>query len=68
MKIFHERLKEILAQKKVSQRGLAKKLNVTQQTVNGWANKDIPTLERLKEICETLDVSADFLLGLDKNQ
>ena len=67
MKIFHERLKETLKQKKVSQNELAKRIGVRQNAVWEWCNVGTPSVERLKQICEILNVSADFLLGLSIN-
>lgn len=66
-KIFHERLKEKLKQKKVSQRELARRIGVAPQSVWEWMNEGYPSVERLIQICEILEVSADFLLGLNIN-
>ena len=65
MKIFHERLKETMKEKKVSQHKLAELLGVSQQSVWEWVNESWPSMERFLQICETLNVRPNFLLGID---
>ena len=67
MQNFHERLKEKLKQKKVSQRELARRMGIKPQSLWVWMNESYPSVERLIQICEILEVSADFLLGLNPN-
>lgn len=48
----------------LSQDGLAEKLSVTRQAVSRWENGDtIPSIDTLKLIAETFNVSVDHLLG-----
>lgn len=63
---FGIRLKKALRDKKVTQRELARRLEVDKKSVNSWCN-DIfyPNITYLKVICEILDVSADYLLELE---
>jgi len=62
---FAERLRDAMAEKKISQNVLAKKIGKRRETVRDYCSgKSKPSLEALKEICEVLGVSADFLLGL----
>lgn len=67
MEIFHQRLKETMREKKVSQTKLAKIIGVSQQSVWEWLNESYPSLERFRQICEVLNVDANFLLGLNIN-
>lgn len=67
MDFFHQRLKETLQEKKVSQRKLAKMIGVAPQSVWEWLNESYPSLERFRQICEILNVDANFLLGLSIN-
>ena len=65
MNKFKDRLKEVLAENKISQRALAKRLFLSQTIVNNYCTgKREPTLDVLISICKELDVSADYLLGL----
>lgn len=49
-----------------SQVQLAKKLNVTKQTVSNWENDNIqPSIEMLVRLAEVFNVSTDYLLGLE---
>ena len=58
------RLKEARNEKGLSQKDLAKKINLTQQTYSdyetGRTNPDIDTLTKIADI---LEISVDFLLG-----
>lgn len=45
---------------------LAEKLNITKQTVSNWENDNIqPSIEMLIRLTKILNVSADYLLGLE---
>ena len=47
---------------------LAKKLNITKQTVSNWENDNIqPSIDMLIKLTKTFNVSADYLLGLEAN-
>lgn len=66
MEIFHERLKQAIYSKNMSQRKFGQILGVTAQTLNEWCSgKSIPNLKRFKQICETLEADANWLLGLN---
>lgn len=64
MSFNRERLKEILTQKKVSQRQLALRIGVAPQSVWEWLHEGEPSLEKFCKICEILDVEPNFLLGV----
>ena len=65
MNKFKDRLKEALAENNLSQNALAKKLFMSQAIVNNYCtgNRE-PSLDVFYSICNILDVSADYLLGL----
>ena len=45
---------------------LAKRLNITKQTVSNWENDNIqPSVEMLIRIAKLFGVTTDYLLGLD---
>lgn len=49
-----------------SQVDLAKKLGVTKQTVSNWENDNIqPSVEMLIRVAKLLNVTTDYLLGMD---
>ncbi len=51
----------------MSQRMIAKKINITDATLSDYIHKDkLPSLETFARLCEVLDVSADEILGLRK--
>lgn len=58
-------LKKARLQKGISQKELAITLKVAQPTVSAWeSGKKNPTKENIKELCELLNVTADYLLGI----
>ena len=49
-----------------SQVELAKRLNISKQTVSNWENENIqPSIEMLMNVAALFHVSTDYLLGLD---
>ena len=49
-----------------SQVELAKRLNISKQTVSNWENENIqPSIEMLINVATLFRVSTDYLLGLD---
>ena len=62
---FTQRFNEILQQSGKTQVEIAKALNITKQCVNDYkTGKSVPSIETLYHLCQYLDVSADYLLGL----
>lgn len=52
--------------KKLSQEQLAQKIGVTQDSISLWeTNKRIPDTPYIIELCKALNISADYLLGLE---
>ncbi len=61
-------IKENRKKKGLSQGQLAEKLNIKQTTMSKWElNKSTPSLQRLAEIAEVLDVSLDDLVIYKKS-
>lgn len=64
--MLNERIKLLRVSHNLSQVELAKKLNVSKQSVSNWENDNIlPSIEMLVEISKLFSVSTDYLLGLD---
>ena len=60
-----DRIDKLLKQKHLSKKELAKKLNISSNTITYWTkNQRIPTTEQLISLAETLEVSTDYILGL----
>lgn len=67
--MFHERVRALRQARNMSQVELAKRLGVTKQSVSNWENDNIqPSIEMLMRIAEVLDVSTDYLLGLNSTR
>lgn len=63
---FGERLRECRAEKSLTQAQLAARLSVTQSTVGKYERGALqPNLEMLVQLCKVLEVSADYLLGIN---
>lgn len=66
MNKFAERIKESLKVNKISQSELARRINMSQSVVNNYCSgKREPTLDVLILICEALNETSDYLLGID---
>ena len=60
-----ENIKTLRAALGWSQVDLAKKLNITKQTVSNWENENIqPSIEMLVRLSKVFGVTTDYLLGL----
>lgn len=67
--MFNERLRELRTTQGLSQVELAKRLDVTKQSVSNWENDNIqPSIDMLVKIAKCLGVSTDYLLGLESGQ
>lgn len=63
---FKERFNEALSYSYVKQTELAKAAKVSKQCISDYkAGKSVPSIDTLFLICRYLDVSSDYLLGLD---
>lgn len=65
MNVFSERLRQILDRRGVSQDWLARQIHATPATVSRYLTSDrVPRGENVAAVSSTLNVSADYLLGL----
>lgn len=63
---FCERLTVELKGSHLTQKELAKKLNVDESNITKWKKgENFPSLLIFYDLCQILDVSADYLLGLE---
>ncbi|SHE47315.1 DNA-binding transcriptional regulator, XRE-family HTH domain [Marinitoga hydrogenitolerans DSM 16785] len=61
--MFSDNLRRIRIENKINQRELAKKLNVTQETISYWeTGKRQPTLDKLVKLSKIFNISIDDLL------
>ena len=68
MEIFGLRVKQELKQQNKKQVELAKYLNVQKSTLSEWLNNNNePPMKAIVEIATFLNVSTDYLLGLENN-
>lgn len=64
-----EQIKNLRIAHGINQVDLAKKLNVSKQSISNWENNNImPSIDMLKKICQYFSCSADYLLELDDNE
>ncbi len=63
---FAQRLNLVLKSAKISQKELAKQLNISEGNISNWKKGlNLPSVEILFNLCTLLDESADYLLGLE---
>ena len=66
MDIFATRLKELRKEKGLTQKQLAVAVNTTDDSIFSWEKgRSQPAIETIRVLCYILDVSADYLLGLE---
>ncbi|GAB2022918.1 helix-turn-helix transcriptional regulator [Pseudolactococcus yaeyamensis] len=62
--MFQERLKSLRLEQKLTQKQIAEKLGISQQSYAQWENgKRKPSGETLQKLADFFDVSVDSLLG-----
>lgn len=62
-----ERIHELRLHRGWSQVDLAKRLNVTKQTISNWENENIqPSIEMLIRLSQIFGVTTDYMLGLEQ--
>lgn len=60
-----QRLAELRKMRKLTQDQLSKKLHVDQTTISAYENgRGQPDIDKLRQLCKILHVSADYLIGL----
>lgn len=61
-----DQLKYLRITNKITQVELARKLNVSKQSICNWENNNImPSIDMLKKLCLHFSCTADFLLELE---
>lgn len=66
METFAKRLKELRLQQNISQKDMAEKLHIKQQSYSRYElATGEPSLMTLREIAVIFDVTTDYLLGLE---
>ncbi|MCQ2381823.1 MAG: helix-turn-helix domain-containing protein [Clostridia bacterium] len=59
------RLRKAILQSSLTQREIAQKVGVSAQTVSKYMRVNVfPALDTLAKLCQVLDISADYILGL----
>lgn len=65
LEIIQKRLRESIKSSSLSQKEIAKAVNVSPQTISKYMKQNIfPALDTLAKLCQLLDVHADYILGL----
>lgn len=66
LKEIQQRLRISIKQCGIEQKEIAKMVGVSPQTISKYMCKDIfPALDTLAKLCKAIDVSADYILGLE---
>lgn len=61
------RLRTAIKESGIQQKEIAKQIGVSAQTVSKYMKADVfPALDTLAKICVVIDVSADYILGIDQ--
>ena len=67
--MLNERIRKLRQERNWSQVDLAKRLNVTKQSVSNWENDNIqPSIEMLVKLARVFSVSTDYILGLEERR
>lgn len=60
------RLREVIKESGIPQKDIAKAIDVSPQTVSKYMKENIfPALDTLSKLCRFLNVSADYILGVE---
>lgn len=66
LKEIQQRLRTEIKQSGKQQKDIAKEIDVSAQTVSKYMKEDVfPALDTLSKLCKCIDVSADYILGID---
>lgn len=64
--IIQKRLRECIGNSSFTQKIIAEKIGVSEQTVSKYMKSNVfPALDTLAKLCIVLDVSSDYILGLN---
>ena len=65
---IQKRLRKAIKESGIPQKEIAALIGVSAQMVSKYMKADIfPALDTLAKLCKVLDVSADYILGIDEN-
>lgn len=66
---FNEILREVRRECKMTQKDVYLKLQVSPNCYASWEQgRTQPDIESIKKLCAIFDVSADYLLGIEKDK
>jgi len=69
LSVFPERLRQLRAESDLTQRELARSLDISQQSINSWENGERkPKIEAITNIAEYFNVSPKYLIGETNNR
>lgn len=64
--IIQQRLRVCIRNSTLNQKVIAEKIGVSEQTVSKYMKCNVfPALDTLAKLCSVLDVSSDYILGLN---
>ncbi len=64
LKIFAERLKELIDEKYNTVKDFSKEIQIPYTTISNWLQlKRVPSIVYLRVVCDFFNVSSDYLLG-----
>lgn len=67
--MFSDKIKYLRQSKKMDQTALAKKLDVSKQSISNWENGNIlPSIDMLCQIADFFHVSTDYLLDREDKE
>lgn len=64
--IFIERISEFKGKNKLSFYALSQKVGMDQTSVTGWFKGNVPEIESLKKLANTMGETVDYLLGTEE--
>lgn len=65
LKDIQKRMRETIAGCGIPQKEIAARIGVSAQTVSKYMRKDVfPALDTFAKLCDVLDVSSDYILGI----
>lgn len=66
LKSIQSRLRQSIKESGKTQKEIACAIGVSAQTVSKYMKQDVfPALDTLSKLCKCIDVSADYILGLE---
>lgn len=66
LKDIQGRLRKCIAESGLPQKEIARLVGVSLQTISKYMKKDIfPALDTFAKLCRVLDVTSDFILGIN---